>query len=179
MSCPICKKRQISMLEKMVAIDRILFPKSSPQKRLSEVDLNLYKKTKHALLVNLYEVYKNLDHVSENVYTGENPVKEIQKYSSDLGISVFNETAKFIRTKEVVTELNKDASDLMLSEKVDFNVAAKRVILKNFLEIALDKLMLEKAIKQSDVKLLEISGGEILLNAHKSFRNDLIKLATK
>lgn len=177
MSCPICKRRKIAMLENIVAIDVILFPGSRPSTCLSETDLNQYKKIKNAMLLNLYEVYKMAEHISENTYSG---VPAINKHSYKLGLDIFVETQNVLKQAEVLTEINFEV-DTILSEntKMDRRTVAKNVVIKTFLETALDMLMLEAALTNSGEKAFSTQHGEILLNAHRSFRNDLITLALK
>jgi hypothetical protein len=164
------------MLENIVAIDVILFPGSRPSTCLSETNLNQYKKIKNAMLLNLYEVYKMAEHISENTYKGGVP--EINKHSYQLGLDVFVETQNVLKNAEVLTEINYEV-DSILSEntKMDRREVAKKVVIKTFLETALDMLMLETALSNADQKLFKSQHGEILLNAHRSFRNDLITLA--
>lgn len=176
MSCPICKQRKVAMLENIVAIDVILFPGSRPANCLSETNLNQYKKIKNAMLLNLYEVYKMAEHISENTYKGGVP--EINKQSYKRGLDVFVETQKVLKTSEVLTEINYEVDSILAENtKMDRGVVAKNVVIKTFLETALDMLMLETALSNADKKVFKSQHGEILLNAHRSFRNDLITLA--
>lgn len=176
MSCPICKQRKVAMLENIVAIDVILFPGSRPATCLSETNLNQYKKIKNAMLLNLYEVYKMAEHISENTYKGGVP--EINKQSYKRGLDVFVETQKVLKTSEVLTEINYEVDSILAENtKMDRGVVAKNVVIKTFLETALDMLMLETALSNADKKVFKSQHGEILLNAHRSFRNDLITLA--
>lgn len=177
MACLICKRRQIATLENIVAIDRILFPESAPKRKLSETDLNQYNKIKNAMLVNLYEIYKVTDFISENVY--ENGIKEINAKSYQRGGQVFRETVKLLKTDSVLNEINSDVNELVKTKQMTYEDAKSSVIVKSLMEIALDKLMLESAIKNSDKAIFETTHGELLVQAHKSFRNDLIRLALK
>ena len=177
MACLICKRRKIAMLENIVAIDRILFPESAPKRKLSETDLNHYNKIKNAMLVNLYEIYKVTDFISENVY--ENGIKEINAKSYQKGGQVFRETVQLIKTDQVLSEINNDINELVKTKNMTFEDAKSSVVIKSVMEIALDKLMLESALKNSDKAIFETTHGELLIQAHKSFRNDLIKLALK
>lgn len=170
MSCPICKQRKIAMLENIVAIDTILFPGSKPSNCLSETDLNLYKKTKNALLLNLYEIYVVLEHASDKKY--KNGINDINKYSYVLGTEVFKEAQNMLYDENILKVINEGSENLNENEKNTY-------ILKTFLETALDMLMLESAISNASPKVFKNQHTDILLKAHRSFRNDLITLAIK
>lgn len=180
-ACEVIKKRrQIAMLENIVAIDRILFPESTPNKKLEEADLQHYRKLKNAMLVNLYEMYKTLNYVSETTYKGG--ISQINDFSYKRGGEVFRETASFIKTPEVLKSINESIQSLIEKENISFELASNKITLKQFMEIALDKLMLENAFNSDDYNakdLKESKSWEYLLAAHKSFRNDLIKIALK
>lgn len=176
MSCPICKRRQISMLENVVAIDRILFNKSNPKQCLTETNNKQYNKIKNAMLINLYEIYKEFNYISENVY--KDGIKQINRASLEKGEIVLSETVELFKQKPFLQELNEEIQNTLSQDKsLDFKRASNKVVLKSIMEVSLDRLMLENALEGLDESILENTKVNLLLKAHKSFRNDLVTLA--
>lgn len=175
MSCPICKKRQVAMLENVVAIDVILFQENSPKKVLSESDYRQYNKVKNAMLVNLYEIYKKCNYISENDFKGD--IKALEKYSFERGKKIFNETCNKVKNDEtLLKQLNEQ---IQLYENKNIEDMSKQMVLESVFKNSLDTLMLESMLEKCDLTELDNTEGELLLKAHSAFRNDLIKIATK
>lgn len=175
--CPICVKRQLAILENIVAIDKILFKESTPKKSLNLTDYNLYKKTKAAMLLNLYEIYSILGHISYNSYE---TLKEMTKESYKKGEQIFNESIELIKKEDIKSAINEDVQNIIKEDNtLDINNVKRNVIIQTLFETALNKLMLEEAIMSSNVNIVSNEKGRILVDAHKSFINDLIKIATK
>lgn len=172
MSCPICKRRQIAILEHIVAIDRIIFNSNKPKDCLSEADYSHYKKIKNAMLVNLYEIYKELDYISENVY--KNGIKELNKKSYETGSIVLDETVELFKRKEILKEVNQNISEYIKENK---GTTEDEALLKNLFEVALDRLMFENALNGVSSEILEDRKMDLLFKAHKSFRSDLVDIA--
>lgn len=175
--CPICIKRQLAILENIVAIDKILFKESTPAKILNRIEYDLYKKTKAAMLLNLYEIYAILGHISYNKYES---LKEMTKASYKKGEEIFNESVKLLKTKEFKNIINESINSSLKENKQSNIDNIKKTVISNILfEAALNSLMLEEAILSSKVDILSTEKGKILIDAHKSFVNDLINIATK
>lgn len=172
MSCTICQQRQIALLENMLAIDAILFPGTTPKKKLSESEYKHYSKVKNATLLNLYEIYKNLDYVSENNFDGD--IKLMETFSYKLGKTVLENTIEMVKSDdEILTSINESVSSVPEKEN------QAKVVIETVLSIALDNLMLQEAFNSGNIEQLDTMEGELLLNAYKSFRNDLLKFAVK
>jgi hypothetical protein len=171
MSCPICQQRQVAMLENMLAIDAILFPGTTPSKKLSESEYKHYSKVKHATLLNLYEIYKNLDYVSENNFEGD--VELMESFSYKLGETVLQNTLKMVKEDDnILSSINESAANSSVE-------VSSQLVIETVLSIALDNLMLEEAFNSGNIEQLDTTEGELLLNAYKSFRNDLLTFAVK
>jgi len=167
------KSMKSEVLKHWFGIDAILFGQRAPD-NLSEDVLGQYLTTKGALLSNIFEIYKKISFDPETKFKN---VAEMVKESHKLAESS-KKRAKDLLVSESVTKLVKDEiKEIGSVEGLSERQVARYVILRRRNAVAIDSMMLEMAVTDEQKKLLNDWRGKVLVDAHKSLRDNLIDIS--
>jgi hypothetical protein len=161
--CPICKNRKAAILENWIGLDRILFRQSRPNDVLNKTELKEYRNLKSMFLLNLFEIYSTTGHVIKNSH---NSIKTLEEYSITKADLKFQESANMIKTESAEEALSEIIKEGMTELEIS------NIVLETVLTNAIDAFVFE------GVELVGINNddaGKLMIEAHRSCRNDLIK----
>jgi hypothetical protein len=97
----------------------------------------------------------------------------MESFSYKLGETVLQNTLKMVKEDDnILSSINESAANSSVE-------VSSQLVIETVLSIALDNLMLEEAFNSGNIEQLDTTEGELLLNAYKSFRNDLLTFAVK
>ena len=104
-------------------------------------------------------------------------VKEMIDAASINADRAKNRSRKILESANVSKLVRDEISELSSSEQLTEEQIAKYVIFKRHRAVALDTMMLENAFKENKNKFADDWVGNVLVNAHKTMRDNLIDLA--
>jgi len=161
------------VLKHWFGIDSILFGQKATDS-LSEEGISKYLSTKGALLSNLFEIYKKIDIETETKF---DTVADMVKESIELA-GVSKKRARELLESESVTKMVRDEiKDIGSVESLTERQVARYVILKRRNAVAIDSMVLESALTEEQMKLLNDWQGKVLIDAHKTLRDNLIEIS--
>lgn len=164
--CPICQKRKKAIIENWVGLNKII--SKFVLKPISESQTQKLNKLKFKFLLNLTDIYKNINYVSENKYSN---VK-------DMTVKVNTRVEHIINECISLTQTDKNIQK-SIAESVVRNSDADTSIVKHLLEYSIDKLSLEEPIKECNCNIGGTTQGKLLITAHRSFRDELVNFVMK
>lgn len=167
------KSMKSEVLKHWFGIDSILFGKKATDS-LSEEDISKYLTTKGSLLSNLFEIYKKINFKTDKKFE---TVKDMVKEAFELA-EVSKKRARELLESESVTKLvREEIKDIGSVESLSEKQVARYVILKRRNAVAMDSMMLENALTEEQKKLLNDWQGKVLIDAHKTLRDNLIEIS--
>lgn len=172
-ACPICKARKTAVLETWVAIDKILFRNKKPSQILSKEKLVEFREIKGSFLLNLFEIYKELNYVSKNRYKDQN---ELVENVSNSVLNTLIETKILLKTPNIKKSLIEEINVNLKENKISLKESQTKTILKNLFITAIDKWSLQEALQESSFDIQKTEKGRLLIGAHKGLRNKLINV---
>lgn len=160
-------------LSNFYGIDRILFGRNNPKDVLSEDDFKGYTTAKGALLANVYDIYKKIGYETSKKFTD---AKGLVEYGIDRADKSIQRANAIIESDLVSNAIKNDLQKIVESkEDVDEKEVAKNLVVESVQKIALDSFLLEGPVANSCPLCLEDWKGKILIDAHKSLRDSLIR----
>lgn len=167
------KSMKAEVLKHWFGIDTILFGKKATDS-LSEETISNYLTTKGSLLSNLFEIYKKISFDStKNFKTVADMVKE----SVELAETSKKRAKELLESESVTKMVREEIKDIGTVESLTEREVAKYVIMKRRNAVAIDSMLLESTLSDKQKKSLNDWKGKILINAHKSLRDNLIEIS--
>jgi hypothetical protein len=158
------KPLQSQIIKNYMAIDRILFGDHNPTKALGENDAKKYTLTKGAFLSNLYEIYKKMGYLPADTAP---TAKDLAKEANILAESAMNRAKKISLKEEFRNSIRKEV-------ELNENLHENYIVLKEMKKIAIDALLFEEAMKKGCVKCLADMQGEMLMHAHRYYKDKMM-----
>jgi len=167
------KSMKSEVLKHWFGIDTILFDQKATDS-LSEEDASRYLTTKGSLLSNLFEIYKKIGFDPDTKFE---TVAAMVKESFELA-DVSKKRARELLESESVTKMVKEEiKDIGSVECLTERQVARYVILKRRNAVAIDSMLLESALTEDQKKMLDDWQGKVLIDAHKTLRDNLIEIS--
>ncbi len=171
--CPICKARKTAILENWVGIDKILFKGKKPSEVLSKEKLIEFREIKGSFLLNLFEIYKEINHVSKNRY---NDQKELVENVSKKVVINLKETKEFLKTPSIKKALIEEININVKKNKLTLQESQKKTVLMNLFRTSIDKWSLQEALQESSFDIQKTEKGRLIIGAHRGLRDKLISI---
>ena len=169
------KSTKSEVLKHWFGIDSILLG-GAPKEKLQEDSFDKYLSTKGALLSNLYEIYQKVDFEPD---FSCNTVKEMSDSDEELAKTSKERAKSILETASVGKLVRSEIKEMGDVEGLSGEHVARYVVLKRRNAIALDSMLLEDALKDGRKKSLSDWKGKVLVDAHKTLRDDLINISLK
>ncbi len=171
--CPICKARKLAVIEGWYGLDTILFKNKKSSEVLGGKQLKEFKELKGCFLTNIFEIYKEVNHISENTYKDKSElINKVYKNA----VNVLDESKNIIKDNKFKKVISEEIQNLVKNEKVSLTEAKQTSVIFNLLKTAVDKFFLESAFGNTNVNIQESEKGRILIAAHKGLRDKIIRL---
>jgi len=167
------KSTKSEVLKHWFGIDSILLG-GTPKEKLQESNFDKYLSTKGALLSNLYEMYQKIGYEPNSSYT---TVKEMSDAAIELAIASKIRAKEILENASVGNIVRSEIKEMGDVEGLSGEQVARYVILKRRNAIALDSMLLENALSDGGKKSLVDWKGKVLVDAHKTLRDDLIDIS--
>lgn len=162
-----------AVLQNWFGVDQLLFG-GNPSNKLDEATYRDYCSTKGAFLGNLHDIYKKLNYVTESTATTTQELAESACKNAKIALK---KSGKIIANESVTKMLRDEVKTLGESDGASAEQVATFVVNRRRLAIALDSLVLESATLHGNKSSLKSWEGEMLLNSHKTLRDELVKIA--
>lgn len=167
------KSMKSEVLKHWFGIDSILFGKKATDS-LSEENIGNYLTTKASLLSNLFEIYKKINFESDIKFE---TVADMVKESMEVAEVSKKRARELLESESVTKMVREEIKDIGSVESLSEREVARYVILKRRNAVAIDSMMLENALTDEQKKLLNDWEGKILVDAHKTLRDNLIEIS--
>ena len=166
--CPICKKRKTAILENWIGLDRILFRNNRPKDMLDKKKLKEYREMKSMFLLNLFEIYTSVGYLTKNSHGS---IKSLEEYAVTKADLKFQESANLIKTEKAQKELGSIINENMTNAEIS------NLVIETVLRNAIDAYVFE-SINTELVGMNKDEAGRLMIEAHRSCRDDIVRLAT-
>lgn len=168
------KSRKVATLEHWFGIDNILFGKNAKEVITSTELYEKYLVNKGAFLSNLYEIYDKLNYQPKREYSDINEmVKTGYKNSAD----ALKNAKTILESSNIRKIVKQEIKETSILEDLDESDVARYVVRRRRNAVAIDAMVMEEALNDSNSKALTDWQGEILVNAHKTLRDYLIEIS--
>lgn len=167
------KSMKSEVLKHWFGIDSILFGQKATES-LSEENISKYLSTKGALLSNLFELYKKINLDPDTKF---DTVADMVKESIELADVSKKRARELLESESVTKMVREEIKDIGSVESLTERQVARYVVLKRRNAVAIDSMMLESTLTEEQKKLLSDWKGKVLVNAHKTLRDNLIEIS--
>jgi len=161
------------VLKHWFGIDTVLFGNKATDS-LSEENISNYLTTKGSLLSNLFEIYKKIKFEPGTKF---NTVADMIKESFDLAENSKARAKELLESESVTKMVREEIKDIGSVESLTEREVARYVIQKRRNAVAIDSMMLESALSEEQKELLTDWQGKVLVDAHKTLRDNLIEIS--
>ena len=167
------KSMKSEVLKHWFGIDTVLFGKKATDS-LSEENIPKYLTTKGSLLSNLFEIYKKIKFEPGTKF---DTVADMIKESSKLAENSKARARELLESESVTKMVREEIKDIGTVESLSEREVARYVIQKRRSAVAIDSMMLETALSKEQKELLNDWQGKVLVDAHKTLRDNLIEIS--
>jgi len=167
------KSMKSEVLKHWFGIDTVLFGNKATDS-LSEENISNYLTTKGSLLSNLFEIYKKIKFEPGTKF---NTVADMIKESFDLAENSKARAKELLESESVTKMVREEIKDIGSVESLTEREVARYVIQKRRNAVAIDSMMLESALSEEQKELLTDWQGKVLVDAHKTLRDNLIEIS--
>jgi len=167
------KSRKSEVLKHWFGIDSILFGQKATN-NLSEENVPKYLTTKGSLLSNLFEIYKKIKFEPDTKF---DTVADMVKESLELAEVSKKRATELLESESVTKMVREEIKDIGSVESLTERQVARYVILKRRNAVAIDSMILESALSEEQKELLNDWQGKVLVDAHKTLRDNLIEIS--
>jgi len=165
-NCSICKKRKTAVIESWMGMDKILFDK--PLDRVfNESDKKEYIDLKNTLMLNLFELYHNINYVNSNSYEDLEALKEYASMKAELAES-------FAKNKIQQSDVKQ-----MLKEEAISKENPESFIKQNYYKIALEAYLFNGVNRDLLTSFGKTEKGNLILTAHDKLIENILELVVK
>jgi hypothetical protein len=165
------QNRQAVTLGHWFGVDCVLFESATPKDVLAPEIYKKYCKTKGAFLLNLYEMYSQLNY---NPNLKISNLREMPELFSNLANKSLEKAGRILREDSVKKLVRKEIAEMNLLEGSDH--MAKYVVKRRRNAVAIDDLTMTKALKENSINANDFHN-KVLVDAHKTLRDALIDLS--
>lgn len=168
-SCPICKKRKTAVIENWLGIDRIIFGKTNPKNILDKDQLKEFREFKNAFLLNLFEIYSDLNHIS---FATHKDTKHLEDYAITKAELALEHAKNILKMDEVKSMLKEEISIKLGNSPTEEQKI--QLVKENLIKTALDSFLFD-GVEEDLPSLNESERGRLLIGAHRKLRDTLVE----
>lgn len=176
---PLNKQSKYRIMECFQAVDNILLGKSLKEcSKVSESLKEDYLNTKGAMFTMVIDSYKLINHKPSKLYENVN-VKSLKVLSENSAGNARANSKKLITSEKGLRLVRQEVAQILTSKKVkDVNKVINRVVEEKAMEMALDDLLMARALRESSEPAAMVTkSGRLVEDAYKYLRSALVEIA--